>query len=270
MDITDEGKERKRLSFARKIYLLSLAGMSLGTIFLIYSIISFAENDMNSLLTSIFIFMFFDMIFFIGIVNYLYITKSFKLNIKPVTVDIPQRDRPLRGLRDIILNPTLTFQSVKETNWVKAVLYYAFITGAILFLIIIEIIGSKMWLNTTFLFYTALFIYYYIVFLCLLFISGFILHIAVRLLGSTKGISQSIKTVAYASFPSIVLFFIPILPNLWSLYLMVIGVRELHELPNDRAFFAVIMFGFGFSVVIIILLSAMAFSQFNIFSYIPS
>lgn len=268
MDITEDKTQQKKLPFAQKIHILSLVGMGMVTIFLILSVLSFAVYDVNASLTSVFVFIFLYSIFFIGIMYYLYITKSIKVNIKPLSVDIQQRDRPLRELLSTIFNPTLTFQSVKETNWIEAVGFYTFISGLIIFLTIIETIGSKMWLNKTFLFYTALFIYFYIMCLCLLIIYVLILHIAVRILGSAKGISESIKVVAYAP---ILLLFIPNLPIRWGfLKVIVIGVRDLHELPNNQANSAVFISTLGFAVIFVILGVVWAFSQFDIYSYLPS
>ncbi len=76
-----------------------------------------------------------------------------------------------------------------------------------------------------------------------LFILGVILHIFVYLFGGRRGITETLKAVAYGYTPSLILGWIPIvnfLAALYTLVLFVFGIRELQEMSTTRAILAVL------------------------------
>ncbi len=87
----------------------------------------------------------------------------------------------------------------------------------------------------------------YLVFLFYLlgvFVSGLIIHAFVLLMGGTKSAKQTIKTTMYASTPFFLLGWIPIISTIsyiWSLVLLVIGIKENQEMELGNAILVVII-----------------------------
>jgi len=98
----------------------------------------------------------------------------------------------------------------------------------------------------------------YLVFLFYLFgvfVSGLIIHAFVLLMGGTKGAKQTIKTTMYASTPFLLLGWIPIVSTIayiWSLVLLVIGIKENHQMETGNAVLVVII-----PIVLVIILIAL-------------
>jgi hypothetical protein len=98
----------------------------------------------------------------------------------------------------------------------------------------------------------------YLVFLFYLlgvFVSGLIIHAFVLLMGGTKGARQTIKTTMYASTPFLLLGWIPIVSTIsyiWSLVLLVIGIKENHQMETGNAVLVVII-----PIVLVIILIAL-------------
>lgn len=68
------------------------------------------------------------------------------------------------------------------------------------------------------------------------------LHVWVYILGGHRGIFQSIKTFMYGGTPVLLFGWIPVLGFLfflWSLYLVIVGIKELQEISMARAILAV-------------------------------
>ncbi len=77
-----------------------------------------------------------------------------------------------------------------------------------------------------------------------IFILGFILHIFVYLMGGRKGSKQTLKVVMYAATPGLLFGWIPVIYSiaaLWSLVLVILGIRELHEITTARAIMALVI-----------------------------
>jgi len=87
----------------------------------------------------------------------------------------------------------------------------------------------------------------YLVFLFYLlgvFVEGLIMHAFVLLMGGEKGAKQTIKTTMYASTPFLLLGWIPFVSNIayiWSLVLLVIGLKENHEIELWKAVLVVLI-----------------------------
>ena len=111
----------------------------------------------------------------------------------------------------------------------------------------------------------------YLVFLFYLlgvFVKGLIMHAFVLLMGGEKGVVQTVKTTMYASTPALLLGWIPFVRGIgfiWSLALLVIGIKENHEMEIGNAVLVVlipivlyiILIGLG-SAVIVSFMSATA------------
>ena len=69
-------------------------------------------------------------------------------------------------------------------------------------------------------------------------------HIWVWLLGGREGITETWKAVIYASTPSLLFGWIPVVGFVmwvWSLVLTIIGIRELQQMTTTRAVLAVLI-----------------------------
>jgi Yip1 domain len=85
-------------------------------------------------------------------------------------------------------------------------------------------------------------------------------HLLVWLAGGRKGIFLTFKALAYGLTPSYLLQWIPFIGfffNLWSIILMMLGIRELQEISGGRAL--VVMFIAIMVPVFIIILMVMYF-----------
>ena len=111
----------------------------------------------------------------------------------------------------------------------------------------------------------------YLVFLFYLlgvFVEGLIMHAFVLLMGGEKGAKQTIKTTMYASTPFLLFGWIPfvsIIAYIWSFVLLIIGLKENHEMELGNAIIVVfipvvlgiVLIGLG-SAVIVAFMSATA------------
>ena len=111
----------------------------------------------------------------------------------------------------------------------------------------------------------------YLVFLFYLlgvFVEGLIMHAFVLLMGGEKGARQTIKTTMYASTPFLLFGWIPfvsIIAYIWSFVLLIIGLKENHEMELGNAIIIVfipvvlgiVLIGLG-SAVIVAFMSATA------------
>ena len=90
-----------------------------------------------------------------------------------------------------------------------------------------------------FVIYTAFVIGLFSIFLC-----GLILHCFVLMFDGGNGYVQTIKTVMYAHTPYFILGWIPyvnIIAGIWTLVLLVLGIRELQEFSTGKAVFVVLI-----------------------------
>ena len=101
-----------------------------------------------------------------------------------------------------------------------------------------------------------------------IFVQGLIMHAFVLLMGGEKGAKQTIKTTMYASTPFLLLGWIPfvsIIAYIWSFVLLIIGLKENHEMELGNAIIVVfipvvlgiVLIGLG-SAVIVAFMSATA------------
>jgi hypothetical protein len=86
-------------------------------------------------------------------------------------------------------------------------------------------------------------------------------HLLVYLAGGRKGIFQTFKALTYGLTPSYLLHWIPlvgIIFDLWSIILMILGIRELQEISSGRAL-AVMAIAIMIPVILLILLAMYLF-----------
>ncbi|WP_062399623.1 YIP1 family protein [Methanogenium cariaci] len=95
----------------------------------------------------------------------------------------------------------------------------------------------------------------------ILFIAGIIFHIFVYIAGGRKNFSTTIRAVIYAATPSLLFLWIPPLIGLiaipWSLALVILAIRELHEISTSRAVIATIL-----PIILIFILTALSLAAF--------
>ncbi|MEN6611514.1 MAG: YIP1 family protein [Methanoregulaceae archaeon] len=79
----------------------------------------------------------------------------------------------------------------------------------------------------------------------LLFVGGVWLHIWVYIAGGRKGYMKTVKAVAYGSTPGMVIGWIPVIGpvigGIWTFVLGILSVREMQEMPTERAIVAVVL-----------------------------
>jgi len=94
-----------------------------------------------------------------------------------------------------------------------------------------------------------------------IFVQGLIMHAFVLLMGGTKGATQTVKTTMYASTPFLLFGWIPfvsIIAYIWSFVLLILGLKENHEMELGNAIIVVfipvvlgiILIGLGSAVII--------------------
>ncbi len=78
----------------------------------------------------------------------------------------------------------------------------------------------------------------------LLFVGGLIVHLFVILVGGRMGVVQTLKAFIYGDTPVMLLGWIPIvgfLAFIYTVFLWIIGIRELHQISTLRAALAVLI-----------------------------
>jgi hypothetical protein len=172
----------------------------------------------------------------------------------------------IEKVKGFLLEPSKTFDSLKEEPLEEAVKYYAIIAtvySAFLALLLAfagNLVGTLMGFRFRGFFFgnlgmmmgtgagigaaIILFVKFMIILIAGAFIGGAILHIFVYIVGGRRGIAQTIKAGMYGSTPSLLFGWIPIIgfiAIIWSLVAEIIGVRQLHELTTGKAILAVIL-----------------------------
>lgn len=171
-------------------------------------------------------------------------------------------------VKGFLLEPSKTFDAIKEEDLGEAIKYYAVIAAvysvifAVLFAFMGSLLGSMMGGQNLGMMFGAgagiggaviIFVMFMIFAIIGAFIGGAVLHIFVYIVGGRKGIAQTIKAVMYGSTPGLLLGWIPIIgfiAGIWSLVLEILGIRQLQELTTGRAILAVLI-----PIIIIVILT---------------
>jgi hypothetical protein len=178
----------------------------------------------------------------------------------------------IEKIKKIIFQPTEFFESIKnEPGIIEAFKFFIIVSLVyFIFALILFFVAPSILLGGLFGFGPSLGllgglgislpIFIYIFLIVSTFVLAGVTHIIAILLGGKKDFSLTYKAVAYASTPSLLLGWIPfigILANLYSLFLVIIGISKLHQVTLVRAFVIVIMpviiliiLGFVFSLAI--------------------
>jgi hypothetical protein len=174
-------------------------------------------------------------------------------------------------VKGFLLHPSETFRATRAETLTSAYQYYVIllIIFSVLLAIVVSVsVGATYWSSsvttiassgllgstgsgivkafTAFLVTYLLFLPYFLFVFMLfaIFISGFYYHVFVILFGGQKGLTQTVKTVMYASTPALLLGWIPfvsIIGSVWTVILIIIGVRENQEMTTGRAILVVLV-----------------------------
>jgi len=165
----------------------------------------------------------------------------------------------IEKVKGILLEPSKTFDDLKEEPLGEAVKYYAVIAAvysaffALLLAFAGNLVGTLMGFGNLGMMMGAgvgigaaitFFVVFMIGAILGAFIGGAILHIFVYIVGGRRGIAQTIKACMYGSTPSLLFGWIPIIgliAMIWSLVAEIIGIRQLQELTTGKAIVVVIL-----------------------------
>ncbi len=168
-------------------------------------------------------------------------------------MDFPEK------VRGFLLEPSKTFDALKEEPFEEAIKYYVIIAMvysvflALLLAFAGNLAGTMMGFENLGMMMGAgagigaaiiFFVMFMLTAIVGAFIGGAILHIFVYIVGGRRGILQTIKASMYGSTPSLLFGWIPVvsfIAIIWSLVAEIIGIRQLHELTTGRAILAVIL-----------------------------
>lgn len=162
-------------------------------------------------------------------------------------------------MKGLLLEPSKTFDDLKEEPLLGAVKYYVGIAAvySALFALMLgfagSLFGSMMGFGNLGMMMGAgvgigaaitFFVLFMIMAIVGAFIGGAILHIFVYIAGGRKGMTQTIKAGMYGSTASLLFGWLPIIniiAAIWSLVIEIIGIRQLHEITTGRAILALVL-----------------------------
>ncbi len=160
-------------------------------------------------------------------------------------------------LKNFLFNPSFAFRKVRDEKPWDSIRYllvlstfYAFMSAimAILTLFVHPLFGSldpgSGPVTDPFLFLAGI-VSIAVITIVIAVIFGLWLHLWVYLFGGRKGVWQTEKTVFYSLTPTLIMGWIPMIGPLvggvWSVLVAVIGLKELHDLPDTKSALAVIL-----------------------------
>jgi len=193
----------------------------------------------------------------------------------------------MNEMKGFLMAPSATFKKTNGKSLGAAYQYYAalLVIFTVLFGIVVVSLGFSSFMSmanqmaaipilggvisaavvnfSTFIISLNVF-FVYLVFLALfmgIFILGLKTHVFVLLMGGEKGVVQTVKTTMYASTPALLLGWIPfvgVIGGIWSLALLIIGIKENHEMEMGNAVLVVfipimlwiILIGLGSAVIV--------------------
>lgn len=95
-----------------------------------------------------------------------------------------------------------------------------------------------------------------------LFVGGAAIHLTGMIIGGRKeGFGQILKVLIYSSTPAMLLGWIPVagaISGLWSIILLILGIRELYRISTARAVIAFFLSAFNAIIIPIVLLVILA------------
>ncbi len=157
-------------------------------------------------------------------------------------------------VKGFFLKPSAMFQATRTESLSSAFQYYVIllIIFSVLLFIVVAVASTAIPAITSGLLPVrfgaglSLFLVFslFVIQLYGIFLSGLTYHVFVILFGGRQGVVQTIKTVMYASTPHFILGWIPIISivgAVWTLILIIIGIRENQEMPLGRAVLVLIV-----------------------------
>ncbi len=188
----------------------------------------------------------------------------------------------IEKLKGFLLEPSKTFDTLKDEPLGEVIKYYAVIAAiysALLALLLAfagNLIGGSMMefrnigmmmgagagVGAAIIFFVA----FMILAIASAFIGGAILHVFVYIVGGRRRIAQTIKAGMYGSTPSLLFGWIPvinIIAIIWSMVAEIIGIRQLHGITTERAILAVILPIIAAIILSIVLAAVIAAFMFS-------
>lgn len=180
----------------------------------------------------------------------------------------------INRVKGFLIEPTKTFNILKDSSFSEALLYNTilaivysaclalsiafltiegFIVGPFMDFLLPEMITSGEGIVGASVNFTALLIAWVI----WIIIIWMFIHIGVCIMGSEKGFTQTYKAFIYGITPVFLFGWIPIIgyvSGIWSLVVIILGIRELHELTINRAIMSLII---AFLMPVLIIISAL-------------
>lgn len=163
-----------------------------------------------------------------------------------------------------IVRPVETFRAVREEEFGPPVVYYvvlliinAILTAIVAYLGIGAVADNPPGIGG----FIAGLIGAIIFGIIALILWAIFIHIGAKVMGGRGDLADSFKSALYAQTPSLLLGWIPIIGIifwLWSIVLLFLGVRELHEMDTMRAVIAVVIAVVLFIIVVAILAAILA------------
>ena len=161
--------------------------------------------------------------------------------------------------KGFLMQPTETFQKYKGEDLGPALMYYvilviifALLTGILALVGISGMYGGLGVLGVGIIGIITMIIGLVIFMVIFAFIDAIFYHLGAKVVGGQKPYNETLKALLYASTPGLLLGWIPIvqfIAAIWSLVLLVIGIREMQEISTGRAVAAIIV---GIIIVVII------------------
>jgi len=166
----------------------------------------------------------------------------------PMPIDVADK------VKGFFLKPSATFQATRTESLSSAFQYYVILL--IIFSVLVFIVFAVAFtafpavmsglLPPVFGIELSLYLVFFLFVLRLygIFLGGLAYHVFVILFGGKQGVAQTLKTVMYASTPDLLLGWIPIVSAagaVWTLILIIIGIRENQDMSLGRAIWVVIV-----------------------------
>lgn len=175
----------------------------------------------------------------------------------------------IETIKGMIIAPVQTMQQQEESTVQDTLLYYLeiILAFALLSTIVTALVQSAGLATTADLQAPASLLIYLVGLIVGMIIALVIMvllfHLCARVVGGDGEWTDTLRAVVFSSTPVVVIGWIPFvgsfLADLWSLVLMVVGVREYHHLSTGRAAIAVLL-----PAIVLIILAALAYSYLTI------
>lgn len=168
----------------------------------------------------------------------------------------------IEKVKGLLLDPTGTYNKLKDEEMGAALRYFIIwlLIFSALAAVIFAVVGTAIFsmlpqgelgmfnqilgAGGGFIIAGAMFIATLIFGIIGVFIGAAIIHLGVILVGGNQGYEQTVKSLIYGGTPGYLFGWIPfigIIGSIWSLILIIFGVKELHEVSTGKAVIAVLI-----------------------------